>query len=246
LDAQAVPSDPEFSGRCSRFSRLVRELRAGQPIAFGVHYAKAFAQKEGELFCGDTAGGFRTADDRFVFTLADGMGCGTAAARQSIRATRMMETLAKSGISQEDILRILNSSLLSSREETVLGVDIASVDLKNGVCDLFKVGAAPTFILRRGIVYEIGSDTLPLGMLERVDLRHERCTLADDDYLILVSDGVLGKDKKWLLEYLNRSVAHKDCVSLADGILREAKRVGRNRSDDITVLAVQIKKNTAA
>ena len=210
----------EFLDRCVRFPEVIAALRSDEETAFGLHYAKAFAQKEGELFCGDTAGGFRTADDRFVFTITDGMGSGTKAARQSVKAVRVMENLSKNGLEQADILKVLNRSLLDSAEESVLGVDVATVDLKSGVCDLFKAGAAPTYILRNGIVYEIGSETLPIGMLDEADIKHERCTLADKDYLVLISDGVLGKDKKWLSEYLNRAPAPRDCVTHADGILK--------------------------
>ncbi|MBQ1272251.1 MAG: SpoIIE family protein phosphatase [Clostridia bacterium] len=232
----------EFLNRCHRFPEVIAALRSDEETVFGLKYAKASAQKEGELFCGDTAGGFRTADDRYVFTITDGMGSGTKAARQSGKAVKMMESLSKNGLQQEDILKVLNRNLLESADESVLGVDVAAVDLKSGVCDLFKAGAAPTYILRNGIVYEIGSETLPVGMLDEVDVKHETCSLADRDYLILISDGVLGKDKKWLSEYLNRIPTPYDCVSLADGILRQAKQSGRNRIDDVTVLAVQIHK----
>ena len=112
----------------------------------------------------------------------------------------------------------------------------------DGKVELYKAGAAPTYILRKGIVYEIGSETLPMGMLDQADVKHERCQLAAEDFLILISDGVLGKDKKWLCEYLNRFPHPKDCISLADGILREAKKAGRNRIDDLTVLAIQVQK----
>ena len=232
----------EFLDRCVRFPEVISALRTEEETVYKLRFAKAFSQKEGELFCGDTAGGFRTADDRYVFTITDGMGSGTKAARQSVKAVRVMENLARNGLEQEDILKVLNRNLLSAGEEAVLGVDVASVDLKSGICDLFKAGAAPTYILRRGIVYEIGSETLPVGMLDEADVKHDRCTLAENDYLILISDGVLGKDKKWLGEYLNRIPLPRDCVSLADGILREAKRAGRNRIDDLTVLAVQVQR----
>lgn len=230
----------DFLDRCVRFPEVISALRTEEETVFGLRFAKAFSQKEGELFCGDTASGYRTSDDRYVFTVADGMGSGTKAARQSVKAVRVMENLAKNGLSQEDILKVLNRNLLSSSEEAVLGVDVAAVDLKNGACDLYKAGAAPTYILRKGIVYEIGSETLPVGMLEEADIKHERCHLAVDDFLILISDGVLGKDKKWLSEYLNRISPPKDCIALADGILREAKKAGRNRIDDLTVLAIHV------
>ncbi len=232
----------EFLDRCVRFPEVIAALRTAEETVYGLKFAKAFAQKEGEFFCGDTAGGFRTADDRYVFTVTDGMGSGTKAARQSVKAVRMMENLSRNGLSQEDILKVLNRNLLEYPEETVLGVDVAAVDLKSGVCDLFKAGAAPTYLLRNGIVHEIGSETLPVGMLDEADVKHEVCTLADRDFLILISDGVLGKDKKWLSEYLNRIPTPRDCVSLADGILRAAKTAGRNRLDDVTVLTVQINK----
>ena len=231
-----------FLDRCIRFPEVIAALRTEEETVFGLQFAKVFAQKEGEILCGDTAGSFRTADDRYVFVVADGMGSGTKAARQSVKAVRVMEKLAQNGLSREDTLKVLNRNLLSSCEETVLGMDVAAVDLKNGCCDLYKAGAAPTYILRKGTVYEIGSETLPMGMLEEADIKHERCQLLAEDYLILISDGVLGKDKKWLCEYLNRFPHPKDCIALADGILREAKKAGRNRIDDLTVLAIRVQK----
>ena len=175
-----------------------------------------------------------------MFTLTDGMGTGTAAARQSVKASRLMETLTGNGLSEEDVIKVINRALVTGSEETVVGVDVATVDLKNGVCETFKAGAAPTYVLRGGIAYEIGSQTLPVGILEEADIHRNRCTLLDGDFLILISDGVLGRDKKWLAEYLNRSAPPNDCVALADGILREAKRRGRNTDDDVTVLTVQL------
>jgi len=230
----------EFLDRCVRFPEVIAALRTEEETRFGLVFAKAFSRKDGELFCGDTVGSFRTADDRYVFTLADGMGSGTGAARQSVKAVRVMENLSRSGLDQEDILKVLNRNLLAAAEESVLGVDVASVDLKNGRCDLYKAGAAPTYILRSGNVYEIGSETLPVGMLEEAEVKHERCSLAEGDVLILISDGVLGKDKGWLAEYLDRTRVSGDCVALADGILREAKKAGRNQSDDLTVLVVRV------
>lgn len=230
----------EFLDRCVRFPEVIASLRSEVETAFSLSFAKSVSCKEGELFCGDTAGGFRTSDDRYVFAVADGMGSGAGAARQSARAVRVMENLARSGLEQEDILKVLNRNLLACAEETVLGVDVAAVDLKSGRCDLYKAGAAPTYVLRNGIVHEIGSESLPVGMLEEADVRHECCRLEEDDFLILISDGVLGRDKGWLSSYLGRISPPKDCVSLADGILREAKKSGRNRIDDLTVVAIRV------
>lgn len=233
-----------FLDRCIKAPELIKALRSDTETVFGIRYAKAFAQKEGELLCGDTATGFRTVDDRYIFAITDGMGTGSAAARQSVRTSKLMETLSKNGVDQEDIFRVVNRALITAEEETVVGMDVVTVDLKSGICECFKAGAAPTYILRNGIVYEIGSDTLPVGILEEVDLRHTRCNLLRGDYLILVSDGIIGNDRKWLSEYLNRMPPPTDCLSLAEEILSEAKRAGRNKEDDITVLAVQIQEAT--
>ncbi len=237
---------PDFFNReCIKKDSILRHFRHLNAAegGYSISCAKAFAPKQGEERCGDTAGGFRTEDHRYVLSITDGMGTGKAAAGQSQRTTRMLRTLTEHGLSQEDILKLINQELLKSKEETVLGVDIAAVDLVTGQCELFKAGAAPTYILRGEHVYEIGSSSLPVGILEQSDFEHDSCLLRENDYLILVSDGILGQDAKWLSEFLNRKGTQAtDCVTLADWILEEAKKEGKNSRDDMTVVTAQLKK----
>lgn len=247
LSAAGKPRDlpSEFASRCGRIPELLAALRKDRKTVFCLRYAKAFSQKRGEWFCGDTASGFRTEDDRYVFTVTDGMGSGTIAARQSAKASRMMEALTRNGLSEEDVIKVINRTFVDGQVETVVGVDVATVDLKNGNCELFKAGAAPTYLLRNGISYEVGSETLPVGILENTDIFRSRCSLADGDFLLLISDGVLGGDRQWLGEFLNRSSPPPDCVALAESVLREARNRGKDRKDDVTVLAVQIERTAA-
>ncbi|MDF2684895.1 MAG: spoIIE [Clostridia bacterium] len=232
-----------FSTICPRTTDLIRhfKMEAASEESFKLVFAKASKPKNGEAVCGDTCGIFPTCDNRHVLCIADGMGTGATAARQSAKSTKLIQQLLNSGIEKADALRLINETLLKNEYETVLGVDLAVIDMLTGQCEIFKAGAAPTFIVRHGNVFEIGTASLPIGMLEDTGFEYNRCTLLHNDIIVMISDGLISCGTKWLTELITNTVKQKtDCFELANRILNTANDMDIQLNDDITVITAKL------
>jgi len=125
-----------------------------------------------------------------------------------------------------------------------MGIDIAILNERTGLCEFVKAGAAPSFILRNGEIYEIGSSTLPIGILEDVSSGKSRCQLKDGDVIIMISDGYICNDGEWLKNILSSVDTKKyDPVCLASFVNEEAKNAGLSQKDDISVIVIYLRQN---
>ena len=77
------------------------------------------------------------------------------------------------------------------RQDLFSTVDISELDLYDGTCRFYKIGAAATFIRRNGIVECLISTSLPVGVSYKLDMEKSEKDLYNGDFLVMVSDGVL-------------------------------------------------------
>ena len=182
---------------------------------------------------------------RYLLALSDGMGTGEGAKEESALALELLERLLNMGMDEAEAIRLLNSVLvLHSRDETFTTLDLALVDLVSGHMHLAKSGGAVTFLKSRDRVVIYHSDTLPIGIMEHVDVEIYEETLQPGDILVLISDGVLDQTpnsreaelvvKRWLL-----ANEEEDPQRLANGIqevLRQYTGQNAGKLDDITIL----------
>ncbi len=194
--------------------------------------------------CGDSYATFGDGFGRYFLLLSDGMGTGGRAAVDGAMTTGLMERLLKAGFGFDCSLRIINSALLyKSTDESLATVDIACIDLYTGETELYKAGAAPTFVRRNGNVGKAESRSLPVGILRDVGFDRSVITLRCNDVVVLLSDGALCCGIDWICSEVEK---HGDgsAQDLADKIAAAAERRGdKNHPDDITVMvAVLVKK----
>ena len=81
--------------------------------------------------------------------------------------------------------------MIRGEDDLYSTVDICSLDLYTGCCDLYKIGAATTFLIRRDFIERVESSSLPVGVSHRMDLPHTKKQLESGDFLVMISDGVL-------------------------------------------------------
>jgi stage II sporulation protein E len=182
-----------------------------------------------------------------LLVLSDGMGSGERARRESAATVGLLEDFIESGFEKELAVKMINSVLvLKSSEESFSTLDICSVDLYTGEAEFIKIGAASTFLLRNGKVTVIRASTLPMGMLNEVDLEVSTRKLLHDDVILMVTDGVTdavgGKydQEGWLTETL-RGCKYSNPQDVADFVLSEAERMSDGLpKDDMTVLAARV------
>ena len=64
------------------------------------------------------------------------------------------------------------------------------LNLDTGELNLLKFGSAVTFLKRGENLLTIDSSAMPLGILDEVVPKNQSFLLKNDDWLVLVSDGV--------------------------------------------------------
>lgn len=131
----------------------------------------------------------------FYMLLCDGMGTGQAASAEAGAAIEILRTLLQSGVEPADALRLLNGTYILRDDGGFATVDLLQADLVTGQAQLFKWGAAPSYLKRRGEVEKIGTASPPPGLGVGEEHRPEgtKLSLARGEMLVLVTDGAGGE-----------------------------------------------------
>ncbi len=212
---------------------------------YQVAVGTAFIPKEGRQESGDTFSFKELKNGNYMLAISDGMGTGKKAAMESSDTVSLLEHLLEAGCDKEIAIRTINSTLsLRSTEETFSTIDLALVDLYNARATFLKIGSPPSFIKRNGKVEVISSASLPVGILDEVDINQVSIKLKPGDFIVMISDGVLEnhfglKNPGEWLRFLIKNKDTKNPQELAEYILEKA--VGNNKPrDDMTVLVAKL------
>jgi Serine phosphatase RsbU, regulator of sigma subunit len=84
----------------------------------------------------------------------------------------LIEKLTQAGLSKRTAINTVNSimSLKFSEDEKFSTLDLSSIDLYTGEVGFMKVGAVASFIKSGSKVEIIKSKSLPIGVLDKVDI----------------------------------------------------------------------------
>ena len=178
--------------------------------------------------------------------LSDGMGSGEEAFRDSTMVVEMLEELLEAGFPVETAVQMMNTALVTGREEVKFcTLDVCLFDLYQGSCEFVKAGASATFIKRKKEVEKIESTTLPIGVVQNIELDREERNLESGEYVIMVTDGVMdalpeGTQEEKIVEFI-RETDIVNPTEFARGILSQVlKSSGGMPMDDMTVLVIGI------
>ncbi|MDT3699687.1 MAG: stage II sporulation protein E [Thermincola sp.] len=230
--------------------------KTGEPIcefkllpskAFKVELGFAGTAKDSSMISGDSYSTFDLKDGRFAIILSDGMGVGPKAAVESKATITLLEKLLETGFQKNLAVKTVNSILvLGSPEETFATVDLATIDMMTGTVDFIKIGSAPSFFRRGDQVGMVRANSLPIGILNNIEIDALQQSLGHNDILVMVSDGVLGSarnggtDESWVLDALQNTIT-TDPQNLADLLLNKAiLRSNGSVEDDITVIVARL------
>ena len=154
----------------------------------------AARKKSGETVSGDAGTYFKRHDGKLYLLLCDGMGSGPDANRESTLAVRLLEQLLQAGVDAKRALATLSSALALRGEETggFTTVDLLQLDLFTGEGELYKLGAAPTYVKKGGNVQRLTGKSLPAGLAEGGADALDCFTLrlSPGDCVLMASDGV--------------------------------------------------------
>ncbi len=202
----------------------------------------AARRREGQSESGDSGTWFKREDGSLFILLCDGMGSGELARRESALAVRLLEEFLRSGMDSAAALRTVNSALALRNEETgaFTTVDLLRLDLYTGAGEVCKLGAAPTYVKKSGVVSRLVGSALPAGLADGgADVT--KLELGEGDCVLLVSDGVCDAgDDDWVREKL-LAFDGESPKELARTVMEESEaRVGA--ADDRTAVAVELRR----
>lgn len=171
--------------------------------------------------------------------LCDGMGTGKDAAIDGNLAASLSEKLMMAGFAASEAARLVNVALsLKGDSDTGATLDALTVNLYTGKANLFKAGAAASFLVREDVVTVLEGESLPIGILDSVTGRASSMQLQKGDLVVLASDGALaaGTDRICAMLAAARNVTPQ---ALAQRIAQDA-HTRAVRPDDITVLCLAV------
>lgn len=228
------PNEDENTNR-----RLV--VLEAEPLVVSVGIAGM--KKKGEPVSGDRGTYFKTDQGILCVILADGMGSGESAAKESINAVRTLEAFLRAGVNPAVAMKLLNSVLLlkNGEEWGYSTIDLMCVDLFTGEACFYKYGAAPSFIKSGKVIRRVRGESLAAGICAGDGSSPDivRMKLKPGNVALIASDGVVsGNQDTWLREMLLKNDG-KDTKLLARETLRGAVRQF-GCEDDMTVLALRV------
>lgn len=207
--------------------------------------------KEEESENGDGCVDFKLPTGEYMSIISDGMGSGPSAARESDSIIKLIKKFSEAGFDKIASLNAINSvmSMKYKECEKFSTVDLNTIDLYSGNMEFVKVGAVESFIKKNnGAVEVVEASSLPIGVLDKVDLETYNYDLEDGDIVVMISDGILdysdesAGSARWVVNYLRKEESFNP-KEIANGIMQEALNFTDNKvRDDMTVLVSRVHK----
>lgn len=214
--------------------------------AFNYKVNSAVAQVAREEVSGDSLKIMTLKEGKELIVLSDGMGVGEKALEESSTAVKLLEDLLDSGFTKELALKTINSVLLlRARSETFTTLDMLMIDLYTGDVDFIKTASAPSFIKRGKKVQAVSSSSLPMGILDDVEVASEKKRLLANDIILMISDGVLEVSRQhhgetWIPRLLGQ-ISEIDPQSIAQLVINRALSMAQGKpTDDMTVICLKL------
>ncbi len=214
---------------------------------FVLQVGSAKITKDGSEVSGDCSLQIKLADGKYLLAIADGMGSGEKARECSKVTLRLVKQMLSAGFDKEESVEMINSRMnLSTNSEIYSSLDMSILDLYVGKIEILKSGACNTYIKNKKSIEKIKAESLPVGIVNNIELKSQTIDISDGDIMIMCSDGILeAKDdtkKEWIEEFL-RNVSTNNVQKLADLILAEAIDNSYGiAQDDMTVIVSKIMK----
>ena len=187
----------------------------------------ALRPKEGETVCGDTVVSFQREQGDWCLLLADGMGSGEPARKESALTCRLLRQFLEAGIEPEAALKTLNAAMALRGAETgtFTTIDLCVFDPATEEVAFYKYGAAPSYLKKGGAVRRVTGGSLPAGLRGNPappDVTRTR--LEPGSFVVMVSDGVADPGRDDWLQDLLAGWEGEDPQTLAGLILAESIR----------------------
>lgn len=192
-----------------------------------------YLQSGKDTVCGDYIMALKQGEQQ-MFVLSDGMGYGVKAKEQSSLVAKILMELSYVNMPFLSVLRLLNDILMARQLDSYATLDLLSVDTITKQAYLYKAGSFDTYLVRNNKVYSFKSDSIPLGIVSKIDVNVYSFKVQYEDVIIMVSDGFEHPHlKKWILEN-----AMKSTGMMVKNIYAEREKCGID--DDVSILVLRM------
>ncbi len=230
-----LPETAETENEITLSFKEKTDLRA---VCAGVQF-----NSNGEKYSGDSYSSFTDDKGYFYALICDGMGTGAKAAVSSSLAVTLLEKLIKAGFSVCSAINTVNTSLISkSGDECSVTLDLFVLDLYTGRGEFYKCGAQDSVVKRKGKPINIGFDSLPLGIINNVEISCGNGMLSPGDVVVLCSDGVREEDF-YILRNELKNFSGGNVRNFTTDLCETIRRNQPEKNDDMTMLTIAIAKN---
>lgn len=218
---------------------------------FDVKNSIIYYPKNGEEVSGDAYLTEELQDLKHMSVISDGEGNGIKAFKSSKIVVDMLERLLDGGFNENIAIEIINGVLkLKSDTNNFSTLDCMIIDLRNGISQYIKLGAAPTYIIHNQKVITITNLTIPVGLSADTNYVPIAKKLENNDIIVQISDGVVRENEdpsnNFFTEYLKQIDCNKTCKNIADDLYKLVLKENKNLlNDDITIIVTKIIKTKA-
>ncbi len=216
-----------------------RQLRCDQRFpqeAYTVRVGVSAKSRRGMRVSGDRGLCFHTGDGKLYTIVCDGAGTGEAAGKESLLAVDTLAGLIQSGMGPANAMELLNGMYILRESAGFSTMDVLELNLVTGQGSLYKWGAAPSYIRSGDTLKKVGTAAPPPGLGVGSSCGPEviRLSLWGGDFIVLVSDGVVGEDAEELI----RTFAGENVKELAGLLIARAEAQGGE--DDMTAAVLRL------
>ena len=202
--------------------------------------------KEGNTVSGDCSLQIKLADGKYLLAMADGMGSGEKARECSKITLRLIKQMLSAGFNKEESVQMINTRLnLLGTTDRYSTLDASILDLYVGKMEILKNGACNTYIKNKKNIKIIKSQSLPVGVVNNIEIQAKTIEIDDGDIILMCTDGVLDskyENPEWVENFL-KNVSTNNVQKIADLLITEAvdNSYGIVR-DDMTVIVSKVVK----
>lgn len=206
-------------------------------------YGVAKAVREGEQVSGDSFSFQMLDDGRCLMGVSDGMGSGYSACKESEMVIDLIEKFLEAGFKPDMALRMMNSAMVTHGENNLFStVDLVCINMDSGMAEIYKIGAAATFVRHGSQVTCIEDHSMPAGVFMTQQPARQEVRLEEGDFVIMVTDGVLEhmyvEDAEETVSEIIRGIDTGNPAQFARQMLEQVLLfTGGRVRDDMTVLA---------
>ena len=191
--------------------------------------------------CGDVFSHFVLPGQRSCIVLSDGMGSGKSAQKHASFCCDTIEAFMNCGFSGKSA--ILSTGWLhsaGSKCESASTVDLFVIDPYCGALEIYKAGAAPTYLYAEGSFKKINAAGLPVGILDDNNVFETTARVSAGDFAVIMSDGAdsISRDILPAAASVSGGSAEEICSKIKDAI------ASKGITDDTSVIVVKISENS--